>query len=497
MKTSRFFTISCSIVALLFTSIHKETIAQVEGTDANLQIKKFLTLYHDQNRFNGVVLVAKNGKTIFTDGFGSANIEWDIPNSPDNKYLIASVTKTFTATLIMKFIDQGRITLESKLSDLLPWYRKDVGERVTIKQLLNHTSGIPNYMNLKIQTIGELNKEFGTSVIDKTEFAKKYCSSDLEFEPGTKWNYNNSAYFLLALIIEQITQMPYDKALKEFIFDPLNMSNSGDIQPDPEQIVSKLATGYVKTSDGFRHMYYWNLSTAFGAGSIYSTVEDLLKFDQALYSKTFLSDKAKEAMFTSGLNGFGCGWELRQSPLGSNSEIKNVQTHEGFLWGWFARIYRIPEDGYFIAMISNTGDSPLEKMYIGITDILYGRNPILPKPSICQEVEKKYKSAGIDDAIEYCKALLTKDKTSWETSENELNGLGYQLLNAGLKDEAVKIFLWNTELHPESWNIWDSYGEGLLKSGMKQAAIEAYKKSIELNPNNTAGKEILNKLINE
>jgi len=458
------------------------------------KIDELLTKYHDLNRLNGVVMVAKKGEKILSKGYGSASLEWNIPNSPDAKYLLASVSKTFTATVIMKLIDQGKLHLDTKLTEVLPWYRKDTGEKVTIFHLLNHTSGIPNYMDLRKHSIDELNREFGTAIIDKTEFARKYCSSDLEFAPGAKWNYNNSSYFLLALIVEQITGKSFDIAVKEIIFDPLQMNNSGDLQQNPEQVVDKLATGYLKAEDAFTRMHYWNLSTAFGAGSLYSTSDDLLKFDQSFYSDAFLSARAKEAMFTPFLNGYGCGWELRKSPMGTKLEIKNIQTHEGFLWAWHSRIYRIPEDGIFIMIISNTGDSPLEKIFTGITDLLYGRIPEFPKPTLSLSIEKRIKTNGIDEAIFYGKSQLGQNAGEWECLENDLNALGYRLMQTGLNDQAVKIFLWNTELYPELWNVWDSYGEGLAATSNIQAAIEAYQKSLKLNGDNKAGAEILKKL---
>jgi len=465
-----------------------------EKRSMNRQIDSLLSKYHDLNRLNGGVMVAKNGKILLSKGYGNANMEWNVPNTPDTKYMLASVSKTFTATLVMRLVDEGKLGLDTKLSDVLPWYRRDTGEKISIFELLNHTSGIPNYMNLKTQTIPELNREFGTSVINKIAFAKKYCQGDLEFEPGTRWNYNNSAYFLLGLIAEQVTGKPFEKAMQEWIFQPLKMTGSGDLQANPERVVKHLATGYIKTDEGFQRMHYWNLSTALGAGSLYSTMEDMLKYDQAIYSDGFLSVKARSAMFTPGLNGYGCGWELRETPLGTNKAVKKIQTHEGFLWAWHTRFYRIPEDGYCIVIISNAGDSPLEKMFTGITDLLYGREPEWPKPSLGVEVAKKYKTEGIDAAIAWGKSVLTLDKDGWESPEKDLNAFGYRLLQTGLKEDAVKLFKWNTELNPKSWNAWDSYGEGLDVTGQTKAAIEAYQISVKLNPENKVGAEILNKI---
>lgn len=494
MKTYALNVCRLPLLVLLLAGLPFLLNAQAKTNVPGEHIKELISRYSDQGRFNGLVLVAKDGKPILSEAYGLANMEFNVGNTPDTKFVIASVTKTFTAALVMKLIDQGKLTLDTRLSDVLTWYRKDVGEKVTIRQLLNHTSGIPNYMNMKEHSMDELNRQFGTQVIDKLDFAKKYCMYDLEFEPGTRWNYNNTAYFLLGLIIEQLNGKSYEASLKELIFDPLHMENSGDIQPDPDRVVPNLATGYIKKAGSFSHMPYWNISTAYAAGSIYSTLGDLLKYDQALYSSSFLSEKAKEAMFTPGLNNYGCGWELRQLPIGIHSEIKNIQTHEGFLWAWHTRIFRIPEDGYFIVLLSNTGNAPLEKMFTAITDILYQRTPVYPKPALTSAVETKYKTSGIDQAIAYGRSLLQTQKEQWENSENDINAYGYQLMLLGKAEDAVKVLKWNTELYPESWNVWDSYGEALALAGNTKAAVEAYEHSIKLNPENKAGIDMLKKI---
>ena len=483
------FTIFISVILLSCNNLKTKT-----SSTPGSRIDTLITDYFELNRFNGNILVAKNGEIILSKGYGYANFEWKIPNSPDTRFLIASISKTFTASLIAKLIDQGHLTLDTKLSDILHWYRKDIGNKVTVFNLLNHTSGIPDYLNLKNITFQELSREFGTSKIDKKEFAINYCSEDFGFEPGTNWAYNNSAYFLLGLIIEEKTGKPYHLALQEMIFDPLGMTSSGDIQPNPYKIIENMATGYTREDGGFNVMSYWNLSTTYAAGSLYATTGDLLKFDRALNSGSFISPQLKEAMFTPFLNGYGCGWELREKSIGTDSLNKVIQTHEGYLRAWHTRFYRIPEDGYFIVILSNTGVSPLEKMFSGITDILYGRDPQYPKPSLTELVNNELKLNGLESAIAYGKTLMQKNNKDFETEEADLNRMGYSLINQGHKEAGVTIFQWNTELYPNSWNVWDSYGEGLSCVGKKEEAIAAYKKSLELNPENIGGSKMINKL---
>lgn len=486
------FIFAVGVIAFVTLSCNDSSVKRAETKTQ--EIDALVSKYFELNRFNGNILVAKDGNTILSKGYGYANMEWEIPNSPQTKFLLASISKTFTATLVVKLIDQGKLSLDTKLSEVLPWYRKDIGDKVTIFHLLNHTSGIPNYLNQKQRKLQDIIQEFGTDNINKKEFAVKYCSSDLEFEPGSKWFYNNSAYFLLGLVIEEITGKPFDFVTKEMIFDPLNMQSSGDLQPNPNAVVENLATGYVRIPEGYNRMHYWNLSTTYAAGSLYSTLEDLLKYDRAFYDDTFVSPKMKEAMFTPFLNGYGCGWELREAPIGVNAETKKIQTHEGFLWAWHTRFFRIPEDGYCIVILSNCGDAPLERMFTGITDILYGRATELPKPSLSELIDIELKVKGIESATALGNKLLKENTKSFETDERDLNKLGYRLLNTNHVDFAVEVFRWNTELYPMSWNVWDSYGEALVKLNRNDEAIAAYKKSLELNPENIDGKAMISKL---
>ncbi|HEV7904856.1 MAG TPA: serine hydrolase domain-containing protein, partial [Pyrinomonadaceae bacterium] len=160
--------------------------------DKAARIDEYMTRANKIRQFNGAVLVAENGKVIYKKGLGLANMEWNVPNEADTKFRLGSITKQFTAALIMQLVEQGKLKLDGKLSEYLPDYRKDVGDKVTIHHLLTHTSGIPSYTGLP-NFFAEVSRDPYTPV----EFVKKYASGDLEFEPGSKFRYNNSGYFLL------------------------------------------------------------------------------------------------------------------------------------------------------------------------------------------------------------------------------------------------------------------------------------------------------------
>ncbi len=143
-----------------------------------------MRLAHNYRQFNGSVLVAENGKVIYKKGLGLANMEWNIPNEPDTKFRLGSITKQFTSMLVLQLVEQGRLKLDGKVTDYLPDYRKDTGEKVTIHHLLTHTSGVPNYTAQP-----RFFEDVSRNPFTVEDFIRKYASGDLEFEPGSKFNY--------------------------------------------------------------------------------------------------------------------------------------------------------------------------------------------------------------------------------------------------------------------------------------------------------------------
>src|SRR6266545_953799 len=211
--------------------------ALVSAQDKARRIDELVSLYNKYDQFNGAALVAENGKVIYKKGFGLANMEWNIPNEPDTKFRLGSITKQFTATLVLQLVEQGKLKLDGRVSDYLEGYRKDTGAKITIHHLLSHTSGLPNYTALP-----GFSETISRTPYAVEDFVKKYASGDLEFEPGTKFNYSNSGYFLLGAIIEKVTGKPYEQVLQENILDPVGMKNTG--YDHYGTILEKRATGY-------------------------------------------------------------------------------------------------------------------------------------------------------------------------------------------------------------------------------------------------------------
>ena len=456
--------------------------------DKAARIDEYMTRANKLRQFNGAVLVAENGKVIYKKGLGLANMEWNVPNEADTKFRLGSITKQFTATLIMQLVEQGKLKLDGKLSEYLPDYRKDVGDKVTIHHLLTHTSGIPSYTGLP-NFFAEVSRDPYTPA----EFVKKFASGDLEFEPGSKFRYNNSGYFLLGAIIEKVHGKPYEQVIKENIFDPLGMKNSGYDHHDA--ILPKRAAGYEKTPTGYRNAPYLDMSLPYAAGSLYSTVEDLLLWDQALYTDKLISAKSKELMFKPFLDNYAYGWGITKVTLPQSKQEINSIAHSGGINGFSTLLTRYPEQKQLIVLLDNTSQgNNLGRITRDLTNILYNQPFELPKQSIAETLLKTIAEQNVAAAVKQYRELKATQAANYDFNEGALNALGYQLLGQKKTKEAIEIFKLNVESYPQAANPYDSLGEAYMVAGERALALQNYKKAVELNPENAAAVQIIKKL---
>ena len=457
-------------------------------------IDSLMNTVSQNGQFNGTVLVAEHGSVIYKKGFGFANMELKVPNQPDTKFRLGSITKQFTATLILKLIEQGKLKLDGKVSDYLPEYSKANGSRITIHQLLTHSSGIPNYTDFP-----NFFRERARNPVAADEFVKTFADSTLRFEPGTKFSYSNSGYFVLGAIIEKVTGKPYEQVLRENIFDPLWMKNSG--YDHSRDLLANRAAGYEKDLSEYVNADYVDMSIPYSAGALYSTVEDLYLWDQALYTDTPLSEASKKLMFTPHIpamgRSYGYGWFVGKSAEGKYSDSITTISHGGRINGFNSLIFRIPQDKNLVVLLHNGGVAPLEVICQAITGILYGKPYTLPRKSVAEAVLATTLERGIVSGLQQYRDLTGKQADSYAVREEEINNAGYRLLQMGKKKEAIEIFKLNVEAFPKSSNVYDSLGEAYMDNDDRDLAITNYEMSMKLDPNNVNGLQRLKKLRNQ
>lgn len=333
--------------------------------DLETRVDAYVMPSVQSNNFSGAILIAKGDKVLVRKAYGIANLELGVPNTPETRFHVASISKSFTAAAIILLEQKGKLSTVDPLSKFIPDYPN--GDKITVHHLLVHTSGIPN-----VNSFPDYNAKsrFSHSL---EEIISWFKHEPLEFKPGERYSYSNSNYNLLAYIIEKVSGQPYGEFLRNNIFEPLGMKNT-DHDGDPAVIIKNRASGYMPA--GARDLenaplLAWSIKT--GNGSICTTVDDLYKWDRALYGDQLLNEASREKIFTDHISGVGYGWFIRKG------ERRHVAIN-GRAPGFAANLDRFIADDICIVMVANIYSSIVHTMADDLAAIVFGeeRQPLIP-----------------------------------------------------------------------------------------------------------------------
>ena len=301
--------------------------------------------------FWGTVLVSRGDVILHAGGYGMADIERNIPNTPEKKLRIASITKQFTAAAILRLCEDGFISLSDSLAKFIPEFPN--GDTISIEQMLNHSSGIPTMINT-LELLEEVKKFEEDRTLQEAEIA--YISSlPLRFEPGSSFLYSNSAYFLLSVIVERASGKRYDDYLRTNFFEPLGMNNTGyDYNEyDSGWGLPYYCDSYVIDLSSVRPADWVDRRLPGGAGGLYSTVYDLYLWDRALSSGEVLSESSLRLMESPTNELFEAGYGVFIGNEFIDGEYRRVVYHDGDTKGTSTRINRYVDDDIFVVVLSN------------------------------------------------------------------------------------------------------------------------------------------------
>ena len=330
------------------------------------------------NGFSGSILLAREGKPLVSKGYGLANIEWEIPNTPQTKFRIGSITKQFTSMAVMQLREQGKLKLEDSVC-LYVAPCPEAWKAVTIHHLLTHTSGIPSYTGL-----AEWRKVMmAPKTVD--EMIGLFRDLPLQWTPGEKFAYNNSGYFLLGAILEKATGKKYEDVVREQIFAPLAMADSG--YDWSATVMPRRASGYSGRPPNVRNAAPLDMQQPFAAGSLYSTTEDLLKWDQALYTDRLIPAAAKQTMWTPVKENYAYGWSI-VPPSPATFGHRRI-AHAGGINGFSSMIIRLPDTNVTAIVLTNTDSVPGGGSAVArdLLAIYYGQPYTTPAPRTVAKVD--------------------------------------------------------------------------------------------------------------
>ncbi|HZY36434.1 MAG TPA: serine hydrolase [Mucilaginibacter sp.] len=459
------------IVLLLLLAINSNLFAQQSKTE---KIDSLMTAVYNRGQFTGSILIADHGKVVYEKAFGLADREKKIPFTVNTQEYIGSISKQFTAMGTMILKDRQKLNYNQSIRDFFPELPAFM-QPVTIRNLLYHTSGLAIFDDHPDMT-------------EKDVFNILLKQDKLNFTPGEKFEYCNAGYSLLGMIIEKISDQSLNTFMTENIFKPLGMDHT-EVNEISHRNTSR-AIGYtmyggIDSYDSFMG----------GNVSIISTAADLYKWDEALYHLKLVKPETLAEDFTPSDQVMkNPALLLKDNTFGDKSygfgiwiAMRNGAKdffHDGAFSGYMTYNERMTSSHTTIIEVSNLRHDPVYEIREAIVNILENRPYRLPKITASVWLNDKIAAAGIDSAISGARVLLNNYAADYDFSQNDLNGYAYTLLRANQVNNAIKVFELNTELYPNSWNVYDSLADAYEKAGDKAKELENCKKALELDPNN-------------
>jgi CubicO group peptidase (beta-lactamase class C family) len=352
-------------ISLMFSDPQVALADRPSPQELSSRMEQYMAARVERGHFNGSVLLAKNGQVLFCRGYGMANLEHDVACTPNTKFRLGSITKQFTAMAIVILQERGELAVTDKVKKYVPGVPK-AWDDITIHHLLTHTSGIPNYTGFPdfLKTL--------RNAVTVDELIAKFKDKPLDFKPGDKFKYSNSGYIVLGKIIEAASGRTYATFMKEAIFDPLGMNDTG--YDNFATVLKNRASGYSRLLGlAPANATYIDMSIPHAAGALYSTALDLLKWDQALDSEKLLPRKSIEAMFTPFKDRYAYGWSI------DDKFDQPRHSHAGGIPGFVTFIERFPAEKLLVVVLSNFETSRVGNIGNDLAAIALGGPYVIPR----------------------------------------------------------------------------------------------------------------------
>lgn len=496
MKNLPKFTIKLSFLVILggivFFDCSVENKIQTNKRTKQ-KIGDYIQLVMEKFDVPGVaVAVTKDNEVFYASAFGVKNAVIKEKLGPEDTFHMASVSKLFVATAIIQLVEQGKINLDEHLTTYLPYFKMDDEryKKITIRQMLNHTSGMPDVNDYEWEK-----PQYDEGAAER--YVRSLKKEKMIAAPGERYQYSNMAYDVLGDVIAKVSGKPFEVYMKESILDPLGMKESDFLY---EHIKNDLRTSPHIWDSGVivSDVYPYNRVHA-PSGTLNSNVMEMARWAEAnlnhgeLNGRRILTEESYNSLWQPSVQlnektGVGLGWVL--------SEYRGFSTvsHSGDDPGYSCDFKLIPPKKLGIILASNYTSTPISRMLDGVADILLGFEPKVPKKPVSLYFRRIMDKDGIEAAKEAYHQWYEEARDDYNFGPGELNSLGYKYIRSNKMDNAIDVFLFNAELFPDNSGVYDSLAEAYMIKGDDKLAIKCCNRSLELDPNNTNALEMLKKL---
>lgn len=489
----------CLVVSTLFAMIilgnasAQKPSSEETHPEIAADIEAFVKKVMDRFEVPGLTIAVTEGKDIaYLGAFGVRSLETKEPMKPEYLFHMASVSKTLVATAVLQLEERGKLDLDDTVRSYLPYFELDDPrcESITIRQMLNHTSGMPDVRDY----------EWDKPQYDE-EAAERYVRSltteTMIFDPGEDFRYSNMAFDTLGDLIAKVSGKSFEAYMKKNILDPIGMHESTFLYPETKE--SLRTTPHVwQAGPLVSAVYPYNRrhapSSTLNSSVVEMTNWAFVNLNRGMWNgQRILSEEGQDLLWTPSVD-VGNGGQVGLSWfLGEHRERRTI-SHAGGDTGYRSHFTLLPEEEIGLILASNYDMTPMGSIREGILDILMGHDPQLPKRQITYEFGEVCFTAGFEAAKEHYLKLYEESQDEYLFDDRQLNLVGYQLMGRGLIDDALAVFRFNAERYPDVANVWDSLGEAHMTKGEKDKAIECYQKALDLDPEFDNPKKMLERL---
>ncbi|WP_054710107.1 serine hydrolase [Bacillus sp. JCM 19041] len=457
------------------------------------KIDQLLSKWMKNEQIPGLgVSIVQGEDVLFSKGYGITDVHDGCKITTKSLFHTASISKTFVSLALMQLIERGLVSLNDSVVCHVPYFTlNDVRYKdVTLRQLLGHISGMPDEVDF-----GWDQPETDGGALER--YVRSLANKRLLSEPGTQFRYSNIAFELLGDVIQNVTGLSFEVYMKQFILDPIGMSESHFLKAELNQ--SLLTSPHILTMD---KRYGPKVSDVFPynrrhapSSTLCSNLEDMSKYMSAVSTNKLISKQLHEDMMVpqhktgwgDAMSGIGLGW------FSGEYKEKQMMSHSGLDTGFRSHLLLLPDEGYGITLLSNCDYIGLQVVWQTIVDVLFGEEVDRIKPSLARHLAKSFIEHGVQKTEE---TFQTQAIPHYLVIEGELNFVAYELFENEKVVEAISLLKLSLQLFPDSSNLNDSLGEMSLANGDKAEAIASFNRAIALDPDNVDANENLKNAMN-